>query len=196
MIAHHNEPGIQMSPAAPQPAHELDASTEALFLRLYAELRRIADHLLRREAVGHTLQPTALVHEAWFKLAGPGAPEPVDRGHFLALAARAMRQVLVDSARRRRAAKRKGETVHVSIADGSLNFALPLDDLIAVDDALVRLASNDERLARVVELRFFAGLSEDEIAAALNVTTRTVQRDWVKARAWLHSELASEPPAK
>jgi RNA polymerase sigma factor (TIGR02999 family) len=173
------------------PSERRDASGDAdeLFPRLYAELREIADRLLRNEVVGHTLQPTALVHEAWFKLAGPGAPQPVDRQHFLALAARAMRQVLVDHARRRRALKRGGAAVDLAIADDRLGFAIPLDDLIAVDDALTRLGSQNPRLARVVELRFFAGLSEDETARGLGVTTRTVQRDWAKARAWLHAEL-------
>jgi RNA polymerase sigma factor (TIGR02999 family) len=163
-----------------------------LFLRLYAELRVVADRLLRREAPGHTLQPTALVHEAWFKLAGSAAPVVVDRAHYLALAARAMRQVLVDHARRRRATKRAVIPADVLIADDRLGLALPLDDLIAVDEALTRLAAKDERLARVVELRFFAGLGEAEVAAALGVTTRTVQRDWLKARAWLHLQLADD----
>jgi RNA polymerase sigma factor (TIGR02999 family) len=162
---------------------------DELFPQLYAELREIANRLLRGEVTGHTLQPTALVHEAWFKLAGPKAPRPVDRTHFLALAARAMRQVLVDHARRRRALKRGGPAIDLSIADDRLGFSIPLDDLLSVDDALTRLAERSPRLARVVELRFFAGLSEDETARALEVTTRTVQRDWAKARAWLHAEL-------
>jgi RNA polymerase sigma factor (TIGR02999 family) len=164
-------------------------SADDLFPRLYGELRQIADRLLRREAVGHTLQPTALVHEAWFKLAGSAAPSPADRAHFLGIAARAMRQVLVDHARRRKALKRGGPAVDLTIADDRLGLAMPIDDLIAVDDALTRLATNNERLARVVELRFFAGMSEDEAAEVLGVTTRTVQRDWAKARAWLHTEL-------
>ncbi len=172
---------------------ESDERAEELFPRLYGELREIADRLLRIEAVGHTLQPTALVHEAWFKLAGPNAPRPVDRVHFLAIAARAMRQILVDHARRRLTLKRGGgEAIELAIADDRLGFAVPLDDLIAVDDALTRLAARSERLARVVELRFFAGLSEDETARSLGVTTRTVQRDWAKARAWLHAELDAE----
>ena len=107
-----------------------------------------------------------------------------------------MHQVLVDSARRRRAAKRGGAAVNIALTDSVSSLDMPLDDLIALDDALARLAANDDRLAKVVEMRFFAGLSEEEIAAALGVTTRTVQRDWVKARAWLHSELslrATEP---
>jgi RNA polymerase sigma-70 factor (ECF subfamily) len=168
-------------------------AAEELFPRLYGELREIADRLLRGEVVGHTLQPTALVHEAWFKLAGPNAPRPVDREHFLALSARAMRQVLVDHARRRRTLKRGGAAVDLTIADDRLGFAIPLDDLIAVDDALSRLGTQNERLARVVDLRFFAGLSEEETARALGVTTRTIQRDWAKARAWLHAELDGAP---
>lgn len=174
-------------PTTPPEPDPRDA--EELFPQLYAELREIADRLLRGEMTGHTLQPTALVHEAWFKLAGPKAPRPVDRTHFLALAARAMRQVLVDHARRRQALKRGGPAVDLSIADDRLGFSIPLDDLLSVDDALTRLAGNSPRLARVVELRFFAGLSEEETARALEVTTRTVQRDWAKARAWLHAEL-------
>jgi RNA polymerase sigma factor (TIGR02999 family) len=170
-----------------------DDDAEELFPRLYAELREIAGRLLRGEVVGHTLQPTALVHEAWFKLAGPNAPRPVDREHFLALSARAMRQVLVDHARRRRALKRGGAVVDLTNADDRLGFAIPLDDLIAVDAGLTRLAGHSERLARVVELRFFAGLSEEETARAIGVTTRTVQRDWAKARAWLHAELDGAP---
>lgn len=177
-------------PTDPSTGASGDGPAEAMFLRLYAELRSIAGRLLRREAEGHTLQPTALVHEAWLKLAGEHGLQPTDRQHFLALAARAMRQVLVDSARRRRAAKRGGAAVNITLSDSVSGLAIPLDDLIAVDDALTQLAANDERLARVVELRFFAGLSEEEIAAALEVTTRTVQRDWAKARAWLHSELS------
>lgn len=171
-----------------------DAQNEELFLRLYSELRAIAARLLRREAEGHTLQPTALVHEAWLKLAGERDLHPSDRQHFLALAARAMRQVLVDSARRRRAAKRGGAAVNITLNDAVQGLDMPLDDLISLDEALARLAANDERLAQVVEMRFFAGLSEEEIASALGVTTRTVQRDWAKARAWLHSELSLRAP--
>ncbi len=171
-----------------------DAQSEALFLRLYSELRTIAGRLLRREAEGHTLQPTALVHEAWLKLAGEHDLRPADRQHFLALAARAMRQVLVDSARRRRATKRGGAAVNITLTDNVSSLDVPLDDLIALDDALAQLAANDERLAQVVEMRFFAGLSEEEIATALEVTTRTVQRDWAKARAWLHAELSTRAP--
>src|SRR5690606_15412318 len=105
-------------------------------------------------------------------------------------------QVLVDHARRRRALKRGGAVPDLAIADDRLGFSIPIDDLISVDDALTQLAERSERLARVVELRFFAGLSEEEVASALGVTVRTVQRDWAKARAWLHAQLghAAAPP--
>lgn len=171
---------------------DTDNMGDDAFLRLYGELRQIADRMLRREAPGHTLQPTALVNEAWLKLSGHAASTQMSRGHYLALAARAMRQVLVEYARRRRSHKRGGDLPVITLADDQLGMSMPLDELISLDDALARLAIRDERLARVVEMRFFAGLEEDEIAKVLEVTTRTVQRDWVKARAWLHTELADE----
>jgi RNA polymerase sigma factor (TIGR02999 family) len=160
------------------------------FLRLYGELRQIAERMLRREAPGHTLQPTALLNEAWLKLGGHDGPDALSREHFLAIAARAMRQVLVEYARRRHAEKRGGDLSPVTFADELVGVSMPIEDLLGLDEALTRLGAHDARLARVVELRFFAGLSEEEIAATLGVTTRTVQRDWVKARAWLQTELA------
>jgi RNA polymerase sigma factor (TIGR02999 family) len=169
---------------------ELPDAGDDQFLRLYAELRQIADRMLKREAAGHTLQPTALLNEAWLKLSGSPGTAKLERSHYLGIAARAMRQVLVEYARRRHSAKRGGALVPVTLADEQLGVSMPLDDLIALDDALAQLAAHDARLARVVEMRFFAGLEEEEIAQALGVTTRTVQRDWAKARAWLQSELA------
>lgn len=161
---------------------------DRLFPLVYAELRRAAEQTLRNEAPGHTLQPTALVHEAYLKLVGGAIPSR-DRGHFLSIAARAMRQILVDHARRRRAAKRGGG-IRIATLDGNApDSGGEIDDLVALDDAMERLAGVSSRLRDVVELRFFAGLNEDEIAKTLNVTTRTVQRDWAKARAWLHREL-------
>lgn len=157
---------------------------------VYSELRQAADRVLRGETPGHTLQPTALVHEAYLKLAsGPVASE--NRAHFLGIAARAMRQVLVDHARRRRAVKRgKGEiAVSLSEADGALS--VQSDELLALDEALNQLGERSDRLRKVVELRFFGGLTEEETAQVLGVTSRTVQRDWAKARAWLHKELAA-----
>jgi RNA polymerase sigma factor (TIGR02999 family) len=149
----------------------------------------MADQLLGREFEAHTLQPTALVHEVYLKLSRGGAPDAASRAHFLGIAARAMRQILVDHARRRKAAKRgKGESF-VTLGDHADERSPDADTLISVDEALARLAAMDARLAKVVELRFFGGLSEEEIARTLDVTTRTVQRDWVKARAWLHANL-------
>jgi RNA polymerase sigma factor (TIGR02999 family) len=168
---------------------------DRLFPLVYQELRHAADRVLRREAAGHTLQPTALVHEAYLKLAsGPVSSE--NRAHFLGIAARAMRQVLVDHARRRRAAKRGGGDLAVSLSQAAGAADVHSDDLVSLDEALERLGERNERLKRVVELRFFAGLTEVETAEVLGVTPRTIQRDWNKARAWLHKELAAGPPNK
>ena len=180
-----------MASPASSPPGDGARPIDELFSLAYTELRRLAARI-RRDDHRATMTPTALVNEAWVKLASGGTVVPACALHFKRLAARAMRQVLVDSARRRRAAKRGGALVDMTISDDRLGLVIPLDDLIAVDDALTRLGANDERLARVVELRFFAGLTEDEIAEALGVTSRTVQRDWAKARAWLHSELSGD----
>jgi RNA polymerase sigma factor (TIGR02999 family) len=163
---------------------------DRLFPLVYQELRLAADRVLRREAPGHTLQPTALVHETFLKLAG-GPVSSENRAHFLGIAARAMRQVLVDHARRRRAAKRGGGDVAVSLSEADGAWNVQSDELVALDEALDRLGEHSERLRRVVELRFFGGLTEEETAQTLGVTTRTIQRDWSKARAWLHKELAA-----
>jgi RNA polymerase sigma factor (TIGR02999 family) len=164
-------------------------AVDQLFPLVYEQLHRAAEIALRGERPGHTLQPTALVHEAYLKLVGSGGIPARDRGHFLAISSRAMRQVLVDHARRRRAGKRgAGETplpIEIAVPDRAVQF----DEVIAVDDALERLAAHSARLRTVVEMRFFGGLSEEEIAAALGVTTRTVQRDWVRAKAWLYREV-------
>ncbi len=166
---------------------------DRLFPLVYAELRRAADHLLMREGAGHTLQPTALVHEVYIKLAGGAPPDASNRGHFIGLAARAMRQILVDQARRRKAAKRGDGQVPVRITNAQVGVDLHLEEFLALDDALDRLAGVSERLRQVVELRFFGVLTEDEVAATLGVTTRTAQRDWAKARAWLYKELYPAP---
>ena len=165
-----------------------------VFPLVYEHLRAVARSQLRRERDGHTLSTTALVHEAWFKLADPSQLEIRDRAHFLAVAARAMRQVLVEHARRFRAHKRGAGAVHVALDDaeharGEIAVEEKADVLVALDEALGRLSAFSPRLAQVVECRFFGGLTEEETAAALDVTARTVRRDWVKARAWLHAEL-------
>lgn len=160
---------------------------EALLPLVYAELRQLAAGRLRHERPDHTLQPTALVHEAYLKLAGGAARPYADRGHFFRVAARAMRQVLVDHARARRTAKRQAIPAPVLTApDGD-----GLDDLLAVDAALEKLAALDPRQARVIELRFFAGLGVEETASALDVSPATVKRDWLVARAWLQRELGA-----
>jgi RNA polymerase sigma factor (TIGR02999 family) len=163
---------------------------DQLFPLVYAQLRQAADYALRSERPEHTLQPTALVHEVYLKLIGSVPLPSQDRAQFFAIASRAMRQILVDHARRRASQKRGGD-VRVEPLTGfeASAGALPADELLALDDALDRLSGFNPRLRTVVELRFFGGLDENEIAAQLDVTTRTVQRDWAKARAWLYREV-------
>jgi RNA polymerase sigma factor (TIGR02999 family) len=168
---------------------------EALVPLVYAELRRQARRALRREGEGHTLQPTALVHEAWLRLGGQHDGHWESRTQFFAIAAQMMRRVLVDHARRRRALKRAGGAVQVSLGDADRAVGAPggdtLDavDLLALNDALARLAVLDPQKARLVDLRYFAGLSIPEAAAALGVSPATVGREWAVARMWLRREL-------
>lgn len=172
--------------------HRGDAhAADALFPLVYQDLREMAARAMAREGAGHTLQPTALVNEAYLKLADGAAPELEGRTHFFAVAARAMRQVLVDHARKRKAARRGGgEARHVSLGGvGAGDPDLPLEDLLALDAALDALDEEDPRLRKVVEYRYFAGLTDGEVAELLGVTRRTVQRDWVKARAWLNRRI-------
>jgi RNA polymerase sigma factor (TIGR02999 family) len=161
---------------------------------VYGELRRMAHRLLGAEAAGHTLSTTALVHEAYLRLEQQTRAQWVDRAQFFAVAARVMRRVLVDYARRHWAQRRGGtgrRMVALDEADdaGMLAMAERAHELLALDEALGRLAALDERLARVVECRFFAGLTEAETAEALGVSQRTVARDWMMARGWLFQEL-------
>lgn len=165
------------------------SARERLFPLVYEELRRIARAQLRRERPGHTLDTSALVHEAYLRLAASSPAEWLDRSHFYAVASSAMRRVLVDSARRYRADKRGAAPRRVSLTDVMLVADDRADTLLAVDDALEELARIDPRLARVVECRFFAGLTEEETADVLAVTARTVRRDWIKAKGWLHRVL-------
>ena len=170
---------------------EVDRATaEDLFPVVYDELRRLAKGYMSRETPGHTLQPTALVHEAYLKLVDADRLEARDRSHFLALAARAMRQILVDAFRRRSAAKRGSAQTPLQIEDGLLAAPERGGQILELDAALRRLAEVDSRLARVVELKFFGGLQHDEIATVLGVSTRTARRDWMKAKAWLAVEIA------
>ena len=162
---------------------------ESLFPLVYDELRRIAHRQLQRERPGHTLDTTALVHEAYLRLASPASQDWQDRSHFFATAATAMRRVLVDYARRYRTEKRGAAPRRVTLSDTMLVAEERADTLLAVDEALVELARIDPRLSRVVECRFFAGLTEEETAEVLGVTSRTVRRDWTKAKGWLHRTL-------
>ena len=165
---------------------------DELFPLVYDELRRIAQRQLRRERPDHTLFATALVNEAYLKMADQREASWQDRSHFLGVAARAMRQVLVDYARRRRADKRGGDWIRTTLTNRGLGFRTSLEELIELDQALERLDQVDERLCKVVEYRFFGGLTEEETAELLGVTSRTVRRDWIKARAWLYRELYPE----
>ena len=165
------------------------SARESLFPLVYDELCRIAHRQMRRERLGHTLDTTALVHEAYFKLVDQTHADWTDRSHFFSVASNAMRQILVDYARRYRTDKRGGAPQRVSLTDAMLVAEERADTLLAVDDALKELARIDERLSRVVECRFFAGLTEEETAEVLGVTARTVRRDWTKAKGWLHRTL-------
>lgn len=162
---------------------------DAAFRTLYDEMHRIAARQFARERPGHTLQPTAIVNEAYLKLvAGSDLPKQ-RRADLLGIAAHAMRQVLIDHARRAAAEKRGGDRRRTTLGDPG--FDVDLDEVLALDAALDRLERVDPRLRRVVELRFFGGFSVEETAEALELTPRTVHRDWAKARAWLHTELSA-----
>lgn len=167
---------------------------ERVFPIVYDELRRVAGYQLHGERAGHTLQPTALVNEAYLKLVRSPGADWRDRAHFVAIAARAMRQVLVDHARRRDAFKRGGDRQQTTLSGVPLGVDLNSDELLALDEALDRLDALDSRLRHVVEYKFFGGLTDKETAELLGVTPRTAQRDWVKARAWLYRELYPDAP--
>jgi RNA polymerase sigma-70 factor (ECF subfamily) len=168
-----------------------DSAAEAsLIPQIYQDLRRMAAAHLRRERRDHTLQPTALVHEVYLRLLGSTGIEWSSRTHFFRLAATVMRRILVDHARNRKAGKRGGDHVRISL-DQFFGATEQVTDLVIdVDAALTRLAVIDQRQAKVVEMRFFAGLSEEEIGGILNLSSRTVKREWAMARAWLRGELA------
>jgi RNA polymerase sigma factor (TIGR02999 family) len=166
-------------------------AADQLLPLVYAELRKLAAAHLAREAPGHTLQPTALVHEAYLRLVG-GDPAPhwTGRGHFFAAAATAMRRILVDRARRRLTRKRGGGRARQPLAD--VAAPEPDADLLALDEALAKLAARDPQKAKLVELRYFAGLTGDQAAAALGISPTTADRHWAYARAWLKAEVAGD----
>jgi RNA polymerase sigma factor (TIGR02999 family) len=164
---------------------------DELLLLVYGELRAVAGAYLRRERADHTLQPTALVHEVFLRLVDQRSATWQNRAHFFAIAAQAMRRILVDHARHHRAEKRGGGARLITLDQvGDLAADQPVD-VELVNDALDRLASLDERQARVVELRFFGGLSIEETAEAMGISSATVKREWVLAKAWLQRELSA-----
>jgi RNA polymerase sigma factor (TIGR02999 family) len=168
-----------------------EGALESLMPLIYGRLREMARRHLARERRGHTLQPTAIVHEAYLRLSREEAKNWQSRSHFFAVAGTAMRRILVDYARRRSSKKRRGGSAYQLESGIAEPKAV---DLIAVDDALQKLALLDPERARVVELRFFAGLTEEETAAALEISTATARRRWIGARTWLHRELAGHQP--
>ena len=153
------------------------------------ELKRIARNFMRRQNPGHTLQTTALVNEAFVRLVDSDKVNWQDRSHFFAISAQLMRRVLVDAARRKHSAKRGGERIQVTLADDVRSTEADQVDVVAIDEALSRLAKMNQRQCQIVELRYFGGLTEDEVAETLNISSRTVRRDWNLARAWLYREL-------
>ncbi len=173
--------------------HELGAATPGassrLFEMLYDELRRMARSHLRREHPGHTLSATGLAHEAWFRMAEQSRTHWRNRSHFLAVASTMMRRILVNHELARRAAKRDAELVSLTLSGLEQIGLAPDHDVVAVHDALLAFETVDLRAAKVVELRFFGGLENEEVAQALDISLATVKRDWALARAWLHREL-------
>jgi RNA polymerase sigma factor (TIGR02999 family) len=163
---------------------------DTLLPLVYRELRRLAHFQMRRERPDHTLQSAALVHEAYLRLIGLNQPQWESRTHFFSIAGQLMREILVDYARRHRAAKRGAGARKLCIEEAAGLSGQKDVDVLALDDALKALAKIDPRQSRIVELRFFAGLSLEEISEALKVAPATVQRDWTAARAWLHREIS------
>jgi RNA polymerase sigma-70 factor (ECF subfamily) len=198
-------PGIRMgsiSRPSPTPTELLlawergDASAfDRLMPLVEDELRRLARRYMRREPVGHTLQPTALVNEAYLRLVEIKRVHWQNRAHFLAMAARTMRRILVEFARARGRDKRGGGVQKITLDDAMIAATGPGDDLVAVDEALQKLAVDHPRKSQVVELKFFGGLSLDETAEALHISRDTVKRDWRFAKAWLLRELSKRPQA-
>jgi RNA polymerase sigma factor (TIGR02999 family) len=187
--------GVRLSQLTPNTVTKLladwhagdDEALRAIIPLVYDELRKVAHHHLQKERPDHTLQSTALVHEAYLRLEKQGAGRFQNREHFLAICAQLMRQILVEHARSRRAAKRDGG-FRLTL-DDALAFKARHVDLVALDDALNLLAKLDEQQSRIVELRFFGGLSIEETSRALNLSPTTVKRHWTTARLWLHHQM-------
>jgi RNA polymerase sigma factor (TIGR02999 family) len=165
---------------------------DALLPLVYGELRRLAAHKMTGESPGHTLQPTALVHEAWLRLAGDEASRFQNRAHFFSAAGEAMRRILVESARRKKRLKHGGQLERVNIEDVELPLPMPGDELLALDEALDRLAAVDARASEVVKLCFFVGLTQEQAAKELGISLATVERLWSFARAWLFRKMQKD----
>ena len=160
---------------------------------VYDELHRLAEHYMRNERVGHTLQPTALINEAYLRLASAEKADWQHRAHFVAVAAGTMWRVLIDHARKQKAAKRGGKQAALPLEDSPEYLSEERsEELIALDEALTRLQELDPRQSQVVELRFFGGLTVEETAKVLGISPKTVKRDWAVARAWLHGEMSKD----
>ena len=170
----------------PNDKEELDKMMPAI----YDELRRQAARYLRREQPGHTLQTTALIHEAYVRLVDQHNVQWQNRAHFFGIAAQMMRRILVDHARTKKRAKRGGSDIKVSLDDATVAVPGQNVDVVEIDEALSRLAKIDEQQSRVVELRFFSGLTVEETAEVMGISPATVKRDWSMAKAWLHRELS------
>lgn len=174
-------------------------AAEELLPLVYNELRTLAAGKMAREAAGHTLQPTALVHEAWLRLVGGGGQEWNSRGHFISAAAEAMRRILIESARRKQAQRRGGGALREELAEEHWVLERPDDEVLAVGEALAALERDDAQVAELVKLRYFVGLSLPEAAEALGLSPRTADRLWAYARTWLklalETDMAPPPPA-
>jgi RNA polymerase sigma factor (TIGR02999 family) len=175
--------------AMPDSAGAQALAPEELLPLVYDELRRMAGYRMAMEAPGHTLQPTALVHEAWLRLVGGSGVQFDDRGQVFAAAAEAMRRILVESARRRQALKRGGGAEHLELEELDLPVIAPAEEMLAVDEALNALAQEDAAAAELVKLRYFVGMTMDEAAAAQGLSLRAAERLWTFARAWLRRRI-------
>jgi RNA polymerase sigma factor (TIGR02999 family) len=167
-----------------------DSALDELMPIVYQELRRIAHRHIRKQSAGHTFQTTDLIHEAYLKIASGGGKHWRNRVHFFAVASKAMRHILVDQARSKQREKRGGQAAQITLEDNLVALNQRSDEIIRLDEALTQLALLDKRKSQVVEMKFFGGLNFDEIADVLNVSTKTVKRDWQFSRTWLLRELA------
>ncbi len=188
MIDNHNQSPTEQLQAWRDGDNE---AFEKVISLLYQDLKRIAQRQLYQGKPGATLNATALVHETYLKLVSQGQVECQNRGHFLNIVARAMRHIIIDHARRRQADKRGGDQVRVPLGEADAAINQEAEPLLTLDQALTRLSDFDARLGFMVEYRFFAGLTEDETAEVLGLSKSTVQRDWIRAKAWLRHEIGS-----